>query len=71
MPGVLYLVSTPIGNIEDMSFRGVKTLESVDFIAAEHRAAAERLLKRLSISKPVLTCYGRGLGECDRCFRGL
>jgi 16S rRNA (cytidine1402-2'-O)-methyltransferase len=66
MPGVLYLVPTPIGNIEDISFRCVKTLERADFIAAEHKSVTEQLLKRLSISKPVLACYGRGVEKRGR-----
>lgn len=66
MPGVLYLVSTPIGNIEDISFRCVKTLERVDFIAAEHKTVTERLLKNLSISRPVLACCGRDIRESGR-----
>lgn len=61
MPGKLYITATPIGNFDDISYRCIKTLENADFIAAEHKAVTERLLERLGISKPVMSCYGRSI----------
>jgi 16S rRNA (cytidine1402-2'-O)-methyltransferase len=54
--GTLYLVATPIGNLSDMSERGIKVLSEVDFVAAEDTRNTLRLLTHFGISKP-LTSY--------------
>lgn len=53
MAGTLYLVATPIGNIDDITFRAVNTLKSVDLIVYEERKEGERLLRHFDIHKPA------------------
>ncbi len=53
--GKLYLVPTPIGNLEDMSFRAVKVLKEVDFILAEDTRTSGRLLKHFGIETPMFS----------------
>ena len=55
--GTLYLVATPIGNLDDLSLRAVKTLSEVDFIAAEDTRNSLRLLSHLGISKPMISYF--------------
>jgi 16S rRNA (cytidine1402-2'-O)-methyltransferase len=56
-PGTLYVVSTPIGNLEDISSRGAKVLAGVDLIAAEDTRTTGVLLKHLGISKPQVSFH--------------
>jgi 16S rRNA (cytidine1402-2'-O)-methyltransferase len=56
-PGTLYVVSTPIGNLEDMTYRAVKVLSQVDLIAAEDTRTSGVLLKRYEIHKPMVSYY--------------
>ena len=53
MFGKLYLVATPIGNLDDMTFRAVETLKNVDIVVYEERKEGSRLLRHYGIEKPV------------------
>ncbi len=55
--GKLYIVGTPIGNLEDMTFRAAETLKSVDFIAAEDTRVTAKLLSRYGIKKPTVSYH--------------
>ena len=57
MPGTLYLVSTPIGNLEDLTFRAVQILRDVQFIAAENPQVTRELLDHYAIETSVTTYH--------------
>ncbi len=57
MPGMLYLVPTPIGNLGDISLRCRETLEKADFIAAEDTRVSLKLLNYLGIKKSLVSYY--------------
>lgn len=61
MAGTLYLVATPIGNLEDMPPRVAKTFEAADFIAAEDTRVTLKLLNHLGLKKPMVSYYEHAL----------
>lgn len=61
MPGTLYIVATPIGNLEDMPPRVAATFGAADFVAAEDTRVTLRLLNHLGLKKPMVSYYEHAL----------
>jgi 16S rRNA (cytidine1402-2'-O)-methyltransferase len=74
-PGTLYLVATPIGNLEDITLRALRVLKECDVVAAEDTRHSGQLLKHFGISKPLLSYFQfnearRGEEILERLRRG-
>ena len=75
MPGTLYLVATPIGNLQDITFRAVETLRAVNVIACEDTRHTRKLLNHYRISNEVVSYHEHNEHEraeelADRLVRG-
>ncbi len=58
MKGTLYVVATPIGNLEDITLRALRVLKEVDVIAAEDTRHTRKLLSHYGISRPLMSYWG-------------
>lgn len=75
MPGTLYLCATPIGNLEDMTFRVIRILKEVDLIAAEDTRNSIKLLNHFEITTPMTSYheynkYEKGRKLVERLLEG-
>jgi 16S rRNA (cytidine1402-2'-O)-methyltransferase len=62
-PGTLYIIATPIGNLEDITYRAVRVLGEADLIACEDTRQTRKLLDRYGISKPLTSYHEHNEGE--------
>lgn len=71
MAGTLYIVGTPIGNLKDITYRAVETLNSVDVIACEDTRVSMKLLNVYGIKKPLVSYYKQKEREGSEKIREL
>ena len=61
--GILFLIPTPIGNLEDMTYRAVRTLQEVDVVAAEDTRHTGVLLQHFNLAKPMISYHEHNKAE--------
>lgn len=71
MAGTLYLVATPIGNLDDMTPRAAATFGAVDFIAAEDTRVTLKLLNHLGLKKPLVSYYEHALQKGEAILQRI
>ena len=70
MTGILFIVATPIGNLDDITFRAVEVLKSVDIVLAEDTRHSKKLLLHLDISKPIRAFHEHNEREKTKAIIG-
>lgn len=70
MAGTLFVVGTPIGNLGDMTYRAVETLQSVDFICAEDTRVTAKLLHYFEIKRPLVSYHEHNARESGEVILG-
>ena len=71
MAGILYIVATPIGNLDDMPPRVAATYGAADFVAAEDTRVTMRLLNYLGLKKPMVSYYEHALQKGEGILRRI
>ena len=71
MAGTLYIVATPIGNLEDMPPRVAATFGAADFIAAEDTRVTMKLLNYLGLKKPMVSYYEHALQKGEAILQRI
>ncbi|OIP99240.1 MAG: 16S rRNA (cytidine(1402)-2'-O)-methyltransferase [Zetaproteobacteria bacterium CG2_30_46_52] len=69
--GKLFIVATPIGNLQDMTFRAVETLKVVDVIAAEDTRTSRKLLDYYNITTKMMPCHDHNESKAGKQIMGL
>ena len=71
MTGTLFIVVTPIGNLDDITFRAVEGLKSVDIVLAEDTRHSNKLLSHLDISKHIRAFHAEKRFPCELCMKSF
>ena len=71
MAGILYIVATPIGNLDDIPPRVAATFGAADFVAAEDTRVTMRLLNYLGLKKPMVSYYEHALQKGEGILRRI
>lgn len=72
MAGTLYIVPTPIGNLEDMTLRAIRILKEVDLVLCEDTSVTQRLFKQYEIETKTSVFYAQtGIKNIERALTGL